>query len=67
MVKILQHFEDMEYELLKDRSALVFVGLYFINHHLQQMENSFLNNKIGVFETEVDESGHSIEKHWEWK
>jgi hypothetical protein len=28
---------------------------------------SFLNNKIGVFETEVDESGNSIEKHWEWK
>jgi hypothetical protein len=28
---------------------------------------SFLNNKIGVFETEVDESGHYIEKHWEWK
>ena len=28
---------------------------------------SFLNNKIGVFETEVDESGNSIEKHWERK
>ena len=28
---------------------------------------SFLNNKIGVFEGEVDESGSSIEKHWEWK
>ena len=28
---------------------------------------SFLNNKIGVFETEVDQSGNSIEKHWEWK
>jgi hypothetical protein len=28
---------------------------------------SFLNNKIGVFETEVDDSGTSIEKHWEWK
>ncbi len=28
---------------------------------------SFLNNKIGVFETEVDESGNSIEKVWEWK
>ena len=28
---------------------------------------SFLNNKIGVFESEVDESGTSTEKHWEWK
>ena len=28
---------------------------------------SFLNNKIGVFEGEVDESGTSTEKHWEWK
>ena len=28
---------------------------------------SFLNNKIGVFETEVDESGNSTEKVWEWK
>jgi hypothetical protein len=28
---------------------------------------SFLNNKIGVFEGEVDESGSSTEKHWEWK
>ena len=27
---------------------------------------SFLNNKIGVFESEVDESGTSTEKHWEW-
>ena len=27
----------------------------------------FLNNKIGVFETEVDESGISTEKVWEWK
>ena len=26
---------------------------------------SFLNNKIGVFESEVDESGTSNEKHWE--
>ena len=28
---------------------------------------SFLNNKIEVFESEVDESGTSTEKHWEWK
>ena len=28
---------------------------------------SFLNNKIGVFKSEVDESGTSNEKHWEWK
>ena len=28
---------------------------------------SFLNNQIGVFESEVDESGTSNEKHWEWK
>jgi hypothetical protein len=28
---------------------------------------SSLNNKIGVFETEVDESGNSTEKVWEWK
>jgi len=27
----------------------------------------FLNNKVGVFETKVDESGNSIEKVWEWK
>jgi hypothetical protein len=26
---------------------------------------SFLNSKIGVFETEVDESGTSTEKHLE--
>jgi hypothetical protein len=32
------------------------------------MENFlFLNNKIGVFESEVDESGTSTEQHWEWK
>ncbi len=28
---------------------------------------SFLNNKIGVLETEIDESGNSSEKYWEWK
>ena len=28
---------------------------------------AFLNNKIGVFESEVDKSGTSNEKHWEWK
>jgi hypothetical protein len=28
---------------------------------------AFLNNKIGLFESEVDESGTSNEKHWEWK
>jgi len=28
---------------------------------------SFLNIKIGVFESEVDESGTSTEQHWEWK
>ncbi|HET9773931.1 MAG TPA: hypothetical protein VFP25_03005 [Nitrososphaeraceae archaeon] len=28
---------------------------------------SFLNNKVEVFETEVDESENSIEKVWEWK
>lgn len=28
---------------------------------------SSLNKKIGVFETEVDDSGNSIEKVWEWK
>ena len=28
---------------------------------------SFLNNKIGVFESEVEESGTSTEQHWEWK
>jgi hypothetical protein len=28
---------------------------------------AFLNNKIGVFENEVDEAGTSNEKHWEWK
>ena len=28
---------------------------------------SVLNYKIGVFETEVDESGISTEKVWEWK
>lgn len=28
---------------------------------------SFLNIKIEVFETEVNKSGNSIEKRWEWK
>jgi hypothetical protein len=28
---------------------------------------SFLNNKIGVFKSEVDESGISTEKYWGWK
>ena len=28
---------------------------------------AFLNNKIGIFESEVDESSTSNEKHWEWK
>ena len=28
---------------------------------------SFLNDKIGVFETEINESGISTEKVWEWK
>jgi hypothetical protein len=31
------------------------------------METFILNNKIGVFETEVDGSRNSTEKHWEWK
>ncbi len=28
---------------------------------------AFLNNTVGIFETEVDESGNGIVKIWEWK
>jgi hypothetical protein len=30
-------------------------------------EKLYLNNKIRVFETELDETGNSTEKIWEWK
>lgn len=28
---------------------------------------AFLNNTVGIFETEVDESGNGVVKIWEWK
>ena len=28
---------------------------------------SFLNNKVGVFESEIDAAGNFSEKIWEWK
>jgi len=28
---------------------------------------SFLNNMVGLFETEIDAAGNFSEKDWEWK
>lgn len=46
-----------------------FRDLYFLSyhHHYYKWKHPFLNNKMGVFETEIDGSRNSIEKHWEWK
>lgn len=40
-----------------------FRDLYFLSyhHHYYKWKHS------GVFETEIDGSRNSIEKHWEWK
>jgi hypothetical protein len=47
--------------------SVSFCGSVFYKSSSTNGKLSFLNNKIGVFETEVDESGTSTEKHWEWK
>lgn len=41
-----------------------FRDLYFLSyhHHYYKWKHSFLNNKIGVFEIEIDGSRNSIEK-----
>ena len=40
---------------------LVFGALFYKTSSSSNGKLSFLKNKIGVFETEVDESGNSIE------
>ena len=40
-------------------------GSLFFRTNSQKM--SFLNNIVGVFEYEVDESGNTSAKMWEWK
>jgi hypothetical protein len=55
----------------KGQVSVSFRGSVFYKSSSSLSTNSgklaFLNNKIGVFESEVDESGTSHEKHWEWK
>jgi hypothetical protein len=54
----------------KGQVSVSFRGSVFYKSSTSSSTNgklSFLNNKIGVFESEVDESGTSSEKHWEWK
>jgi hypothetical protein len=40
-------------------------SLFFRTNSTGKM--SFLNNIVGVFEYEVDESGNTTAKVWEWK
>ena len=53
----------------KGQISVSFLGSVFYksSSSLTNGKLSFLNNKIGVFKSEVDESGTSNEKHWEWK
>ena len=41
-------------------------GSFFYKSSLKD-KLSFLNNMIGIFEAEVDESGNGVVKVWEWK
>jgi hypothetical protein len=40
-------------------------SLFFRTNSTGKM--SFLNNIVGIFEYEVDESGNTAAKEWEWK
>lgn len=54
----------------KGQISVSFLGSVFYKSSSSSSTNgklSFLNNKIRVFKSEVDESGTSNEKHWEWK
>ncbi|HEX6294334.1 MAG TPA: hypothetical protein VFZ46_04215 [Nitrososphaeraceae archaeon] len=52
----------------KGQVSAIFCGSVFYKSQISTNGKfSFLNNKIGVFETEVDESGISTEKVWECK
>jgi len=53
----------------KGQISVSFLGSVFYKSSSSSTNGklSFLNNKIEVFESEVDESGTSNEKHWEWK
>ena len=53
----------------KGQISVSFLGSVFYKSSSSSTNGklSFLNNKIGVFKSEVDESGTSNEKHWEWK
>lgn len=49
----------------KGQSGSSFRGSVFYKAHNGKL--AFLNNTVGIFETEVDESGNGIVKIWEWK
>ena len=52
----------------KGQISVSFLGSVFYKSSSSSSTNgklSFLNNKIRVFKSEVDESGTSNEKHWE--
>ena len=67
MVMVLQYLEDI-IGTSKGPVNVSFRGSVFYKLSISTNGKlSFLNNKIGVFESEVDESGNSIEKVWEWK
>ena len=51
----------------KEQVSASFRGSVFYKSSSTNRILSFLNNKIGVFETEIDESGISTEKVWEWR
>ena len=51
----------------KEQVSASFRGSVFYKSSSTNRKLSFLNNKIGVFETEIDESGISTKKVWEWR
>ena len=62
MVMVLQYLEDI-IGTSKGPVSASFRGSVFYKLSISTNGKlSFLNNKIGVFESEVDESGNSIEK-----
>jgi hypothetical protein len=40
---------------------------YYSETSLSQGKLSFLNNMVGIFESEIDAAGNFSEKMWEWK
>ena len=52
---------------IKWRGSVFTRKQYYSKTSLSQGKLSFLNNMVGIFESEIDAAGNFSEKMWEWK